>query len=93
MGGLQPELARNAGGLRHAISFLLESRGFDLHRLHAERRVHSHVVAITSLLGSAAAQADSLRALRDRLDAEVAAQACRGELVLEAAPPRRERAR
>jgi hypothetical protein len=91
MGGLQPELARNAGGLRHAISFLLESRGFDLQRLHAERRVHSHVVAITSLLGSAAAQAEALRALRDRLDAEVAAQACRGEMVLDAAPRREAR--
>lgn len=91
MGGLQPELARNAGGLRHAVSFLLESRGMDLHRLHAERRVHSHVVAITSLLSSAAAQAEALRALRDRLDAEVAAQACRGELVLAAEPKREAR--
>lgn len=91
MGGLQPELARNAGGLRHAVSFLLESRGFDLGRLHAERRVHSHVVAIASLLGSAAAQGEALRALRDRVDAEVAAQACRGELVLEAAPRREPR--
>jgi Zinc carboxypeptidase len=91
MGGLQPELARNAGGLRHAISFLLESRGFDLGRLHAERRVHSHVVAVTSLLTSAAAQADALRALRDRVDAEVAALACRGELLLDAAPRREPR--
>lgn len=91
MGGLQPELARNAGGLRHAISFLLESRGFDLHRLHAERRVHSQVVAITSLLSSAAAQSEALRALRDRVDAEVAALACRGDLVLDAAPKREPR--
>lgn len=91
MGGLQADLARNAGGLRHAISFLLESRGFDLHRLHAERRVHSHVVAVTSLLTSAAAQADVLRALRDRINAEVAALACRGELVLDAAPRREPR--
>lgn len=82
MGGLQPDLARNAGGLRHAVSILLESRGFDLGRHHALRRVHSHVVAVGSLLASAAAQADTLQALQARLDAEVAAMACQGEITL-----------
>ena len=86
MGGHQPALARNAGGLRHAVSFLLESRGLDLGRQHAQRRVHAHVVALHSLLASAAAQADALQALQATLDAEVSALACRGEIVLEAVP-------
>jgi hypothetical protein len=91
MGGIQPDLARNVGGLRHAVSFLLESRGFDLGRLHAERRVHTHVVAIASLLGSAALQAGRLTELRAKLDAEVSALACRGDLVVEGAPVREQR--
>jgi hypothetical protein len=91
MGGIQPDLARNISGLKNAVSFLLESRGSDLHRLHAERRVHSHIVAVHSLLASAAAQADTLLALQSRLDAEVAALACRGELVVEAEPTRERR--
>lgn len=91
MGGIRADLARNASGLRHAVSFLLESRGFDLHRLHAARRVHTHVVAVTSLLQSAAAMGDALRARRDAIDAEVAAMACRGEVVIDAAPTRERR--
>jgi hypothetical protein len=88
MGGLQPDLARNAYGLRHAVSILLESRGLDLQRLHAQRRVHTHVVALGSLLRSAADHAAGLQALQARLDARVSALACGGELVLEAAPAR-----
>lgn len=91
MGGIQPDLARNTSGLKHAVSFLLESRGFDLHRLHAERRVHSHVVALHSLLASGAAQADALLALQARAGAEVAAQACQGVFVVEGRPTREQR--
>ncbi len=91
MGGMQPGLARNAGGLKQMVSVLLESRGFDLGRLHAPRRVHSHVVALHSLLGSAAAQANSLPRQLAEVAAEVSALACRGSLVIEAAPTRRVR--
>jgi hypothetical protein len=91
MGGIQPDLARNASGLKNAVSFLLESRGFDLHRLHAERRVHSHIVAIHSLLASAAAQADTLLALQAQVAAEVAGQACQGLFTVEGRPTREQR--
>lgn len=91
MGGMQPGLARNAGGLRHVVSVLLESRGFDLGRLHAQRRVHSHVVALHSLLRSAAAQAATLPGALAAVGAEVSAQACTGGLVLDAEPTRRTR--
>jgi hypothetical protein len=91
MGGVQPGLARNAGGLKNMVSVLLESRGFDLGRLHAQRRVHSQVVALDSLLRSAAAQADALPRRMDAIGREVAALACSGTLVLDAAPTRRRR--
>lgn len=86
MGGVQPELARNASGLRHAVSVLLESRGMDLGRLHIQRRVHSHVVAVTSLLQSAAERAGDLAQLQADADLAVAARACHGDAVIEAAP-------
>jgi hypothetical protein len=85
MGGLSPGLARNAAGLRHASTLLLESRGFDLGRLHLQRRVHAQVLAVEALLRAAAARADELVALRDDADAAVVARACHGTIVVEAA--------
>jgi hypothetical protein len=85
MGGVQPDTGRNVNGLRNAISFLIETRGSDLGRAHLLRRVHTHVTAIASILKSAAARADDLQKLRRFVDAEVAAQACQGETIVEAA--------
>ena len=85
MGGLSAALARNAGGLRHAVTLLLESRGYDLGRAHLQRRVHTHVLAVDHLLRAAATRADALRRLRDDADLAVAARACSGEIVIEAA--------
>jgi hypothetical protein len=84
MGGVQPDTARNVQGLKNAVSFLVETRGIGLERLHLMRRVHTQVVAISSVLRSAARQADALLALRRTLDDEVAAQACHGEAIVEA---------
>ena len=86
MGGPQPDTLRNVQGLGHAVSFLLESRGLGLGRTHLQRRVHGHVVAVQSLLHSAAEQAAALQALRLRLDTQVAGQACRGDMVVLAVP-------
>ena len=85
MGGVQPDTGRNVNGLRNAVSFLIETRGADLGRAHLLRRVHTHVIAIGSILASAAARADDLQRLRRFVDAEVAAKACQGELIVEAA--------
>jgi hypothetical protein len=92
MGGAQPDTARNVQGLKNAVSILLETRGVGLGRLHIERRVHTHVLALESILRSAAAHASELLALRARLDAEVAASACQGDAMVLAAqtPLRRE---
>ncbi|HUG21947.1 M14 family metallopeptidase [Piscinibacter sp.] len=86
MGGVQPDTARNVNGLRNAVSFLIEGRGAGLGRLHLKRRVHTQVTAIASILHSTAARADDLVKLRQYVDNDVSAQACQGEVVLEAAP-------
>jgi len=82
MGGVQPDTARNVYGLRNAVSILLETRGVGIGRLHLTRRVHTHVVALSTILTQAAARADELLALRASAGAEVAGNACRGEAVV-----------
>jgi hypothetical protein len=84
MGGVQPDTSRNVNGLRNAISFLIETRGIGLGHAHLQRRVHTHVTAIASVLKSAASRADDLRKLRGFVDADVAAKACQGDTVIEA---------
>jgi hypothetical protein len=85
MGGVQPDTGRNVNGLRNAVSFLIETRGIGLGRAHLARRVHTHVTAIASVLQSAASRADDLQKLRRFVDAELAAKACQGEMVVESA--------
>jgi hypothetical protein len=86
MGGTQPDTGRNVNGLTNAISILIETRGVGIGRLHLKRRVHTHVVAISSILESAATRATDLVKLREYVDNEVSALACRGEVVVEAGP-------
>jgi hypothetical protein len=86
MGSVDPDSARNVNGLRNAVSFVIETRGVGLGRHHLARRVHTHVVAIRSLLESAAQHAADLNQLRKFVDAEVAAQACQGQAIISAGP-------
>jgi hypothetical protein len=92
MGGVQPDTGRNVHGLRNAVSVLLETRGVGIGRWHLRRRVHTHVIAHRALLDSAARHADALLALQRETGAEVAAQACRGDVTVLAAqtPMKRE---
>jgi hypothetical protein len=85
MGGIQPDTGRNVNGLKNAVSFLVETRGVGLGRLHLARRVHTQVTAATSLLRSTAERAADLAKLRAFVEQEVSAQACQGEAVLEGA--------
>ena len=85
MGGIQPDTGRNVNGLKNAVSFLVETRGVGLGRLHLARRVHTQVTAATSLLRSTAERAADLAKLRAFVEQEVSAQACQGETVLEGA--------
>ncbi|MGA0116060.1 MAG: M14 family metallopeptidase [Burkholderiales bacterium] len=60
MGGTTPDIGRNFAGLQNAVSFLVESRGVGIGREGFARRVQTHVVAIGSLLNTAAANAREL---------------------------------
>ncbi|MEO6033573.1 MAG: M14 family metallocarboxypeptidase [Burkholderiaceae bacterium] len=84
MGGVQPDTGRNVGGLRNAVSLLIETRGIGIGRAHFKRRVFTQVTAIESVLASAALRADDLAKLRQYVAQEVSAQACRGDVVVEA---------
>ena len=85
MGGTQPDTLRNVGGLRNAVSMLIETRGGGIGRAHFTRRVYTHVTAITTILNSAARRSADIVKLRQYADQAVAAQACSGEAVVEAA--------
>ena len=86
MGGVEPDNGRNVNGLRNAISLLVETRGSDIGRAHFKRRVLTHVTAIGSVLASTATRAGDLMKLRQFVDADVAAKACQGDVVVEAGP-------
>ncbi len=76
MGGTQPDTGRNVNGLKNTVSMLLESRGVGIGRLHIQRRVHTQVTAMVSMLQSTAARADQLQQLRSYTEREVSSQAC-----------------
>ena len=86
MGGTQPDTGRNVNGLHNAISLLVETRGVGIGRLHLQRRVHTQVTALASVLASTALRARELNQLRPYLDKEVSALACKGEVVVQAGP-------
>jgi hypothetical protein len=86
MGSIGPEVERNAAGLRNAVSLLVETRGGGLGRVDLKRRVQTQVVAVTSVLASAAHHAEDLVKLRQFVDRDTAAHACQGQIVIDAAP-------
>lgn len=92
MGGTQPDTGRNVNGLRNAVSLLMETRGVGIGRLHIQRRVHTQVIGLSSVLQSASQRADDLVKLRSYMDREVAGNACRGEVVTSAGPTPQRRA-
>jgi len=85
MGSALPTTSRNVNGLKNSISLLVETRGTGLGRLHIQRRVHTHVTAITSVLGSTSQRASELGQLIPYLDKEVSSLACKEQAVVEAA--------
>ena len=82
MGGVVPDTGRNIAGLRNAVSFLIETRGVGIGRAHLARRVATHLVAMQSIIDSAAADPAALLALGQRLRRETAAAAGKGDLVV-----------
>jgi hypothetical protein len=87
MGGNNPGIARNAFGLRGAVSFLIETRGVGIRMEGWQRRVATHVVAARTVIETAAANAERLRA---EIDAGRAATAkASADLVIAARIPAR----
>ena len=85
MGDARPESARNVNGLKNAVSFVVESRGIGLGYTHLQRRVHTHVIAITSALNSTIERADSLEQVRSFVVRDISALACRDQVIIDAA--------
>ncbi|MEP6656303.1 MAG: M14 family metallocarboxypeptidase, partial [Betaproteobacteria bacterium] len=82
MGGVVPDTGRNIAGLRNAISFLIETRGVGIGRAHFKRRVHTHLVAMESILDSTAGQGPALLALGRAVRKDVAEAAGKGVIVV-----------
>jgi hypothetical protein len=90
---MRPDSQRNVGGLRNAVSLLVATRAAARGADGLQDRVRAHRAAIASILDSAAKRADDMSKVRRYVREEVASQACRGEIVLDAAPVRRMRPR
>ena len=84
MGGTLPDTGRNVDGLKNAVSLLIETRGVGIGRLHIQRRVHTQVTALSSVLASTAQRVAELNQLLPYVDKEVAGMACKAGGVVEA---------
>ena len=82
MGGVVPDTGRNIAGLRNAVSFLIETRGVGIGRAHFKRRVQTHLIAMNSMIDSAAANAPALLSTLRSIREDVAAGAGHGEIVV-----------
>jgi len=90
-GDAQPDSLRNLGGLNNAVSLTIASRGAGLGQAHVQRRVHSLVVALTSVLRSAADRGSDLRQVQVYVTRNIASKACQGTLTVLASPTTSER--
>lgn len=85
MGGTQPDTGRNVHGLKNTVSLLVETRGVGIGRLHAQRRVHAQVVAMTSALRIVSEKVGPLEQVRSFVVKDTSAQACRDQIIVNAA--------
>ena len=84
MGGVRPDTGRNVYALKNSPSLLIETRGVGIGRAHIQRRVHSHVVAISSALQTTAQRTKELEQVRSFVTRDTSSKACRGEFTVEA---------
>ena len=82
MGGVNADTGRNVGGLRNAISLLLETRGVGLGRAHYARRVQTHVLAALAIIEAAAKDGPALVKMQRDAGLAAAAQACSGSMAV-----------
>ena len=84
MVGVQPDTGRNTGGLRPAVSMLLEVRGGGIGRAHFLRRVHTQVLAVMTAIEAAAVQGPELVKAVQLAGVASASAACQGALIIAA---------
>jgi hypothetical protein len=85
-GSLQPDTGRNVFGLRNVISLKIETRGAGAGRKGLKRRMQAQLTLMITALRSASARAPDLLKLRKYVENSVRAEACKGQLVLDAKP-------
>jgi Zinc carboxypeptidase len=82
MGGVNADTGRNVGGLRHAVSILLETRGIGIGRAHLARRVQSHWVSALAIIELAAKDGGALVRGVEDAGRTTALLACTGTLAV-----------
>lgn len=85
-GSVLPETARNLSALKNAVGMVVATRGVGLGRAHLQRRVHTQVVALSSLLRSTAERSSSLEQVRSFVARDTSALACRSQVTVSVAP-------
>jgi hypothetical protein len=80
LGGTAPGIARNAFGLRGAVSYLIETRGVGIGLANFERRVSTHYLLAKAVLEASAA--DPARLLDRVAAARAATAADRSDLIV-----------
>ena len=82
MGGVNVDTGRNVGGLRNAVSLLLETRGVGLGRAHYGRRVQSHLLAALAVIEAAAQDGPALVLSLREAGTAAGALACKGSMAV-----------
>lgn len=82
MGGVNVDTGRNVGGLRNAVSLLLETRGIGIGRANFSRRVESHVIAATAILEAAAQDGQTLIKMQEEAGRNTSKLACTGNATI-----------
>jgi hypothetical protein len=91
MGGVNVDTGRNVGGLRNAVSLLLETRGVGIGKANFARRVDSHVIAATAIIEAAANDGQNLIQMQETAGRTTSNLACSGNIsiIVKHTPERR----
>jgi hypothetical protein len=91
MGGVNVDTGRNVGGLRNAVSLLLETRGVGIGKANFARRVESHVIAVTAIIEAAANDGQNLIQMQETAGRTASNLACSGNIsiIVKHTPERR----
>ena len=81
----------NVSALKNIPSVTVQSRGADIGHTHIQRRMHTHVTAITAALNETIAHAQDLEKVRSFVSRDIASQACKGNVTVSSSPTQSER--